>query len=75
MVLHDNFVCAINKQFTKIRIQSKEMKRSFRKDYSSQNDFAYFGIYPRAIDTVVPDYLTGSIHQRRLQTFRRQPRR
>jgi NADH dehydrogenase len=42
---------------------------------SIQNDFAYFGIDPRAIDQVVPDYLTGSIHQRRLQTFRRQPRR
>ena len=42
---------------------------------SSQNGFAYFGIYPRAIDAVVPDYLTGSVHQRRLQSFRRQPRR
>jgi NADH dehydrogenase len=42
---------------------------------SSQNGFAYFGIYPRAIDVVVPDYLTGSVHQRRLQSFRRQPRR
>ena len=42
---------------------------------SSKNGFAYFGIYPRAIDVVVPDYLTGSVHQRRLQSFRRQPRR
>ncbi len=42
---------------------------------SDQNGFAYFGIYPRSIDLVVSDYLTGSIHQRRLQTFRRQPRR
>jgi NADH dehydrogenase len=42
---------------------------------SSQDGFAYFGIYPRAIDVVVPDYLTGSVHQRRLQSFRRQPRR
>ncbi len=42
---------------------------------SSKNGFAYFGIYPRSIETVVPDYLTGSVHQRRLQTFRRQPRR
>ena len=37
---------------------------------TDRNGFAYFGIYPRAIDTVVPDYLTGSVHQRRLQTFR-----
>jgi uncharacterized protein YbjT (DUF2867 family) len=42
---------------------------------TSRNDFAYFGIDPRAIESVVPDYLTGSVHQRRLQTFRRQPRR
>jgi NADH dehydrogenase len=42
---------------------------------SSRNDFAYFGVYPRAIDQVVPDYLTGSPRQRRLQTLRRQPRR
>ena len=42
---------------------------------SDQNGFAYFGIDPRAIDLVVPDYLTGSVHQRRLQNFRRQPRR
>jgi len=42
---------------------------------SEQNGFAYFGIYPRAIDVVVPDYLAGSVHQRRLQSFRRQPRR
>jgi len=41
---------------------------------SSRNDFASFGIEPRAIDTVVPDYLAGSLHQRRLQAFRRQPR-
>jgi len=39
---------------------------------SSTNGFAYFGIYPRAHDLVVPDYLTGSLHQRRLQDFRRQ---
>ena len=42
---------------------------------SKQNGFRYFGIYPRAIDVVVPDYLTGSVHQCRLQSFRRQPRR
>lgn len=42
---------------------------------SSRNDFAYFHIEPRSIDLVVPDYLTGSIRQRRLQSFRRQPRR
>jgi NADH dehydrogenase len=41
---------------------------------SDRNDFACFGIEPRAIDTVVPDYLAGSLHQRRLQTFRQQPR-
>ncbi len=35
------------------------------------NGFAYFGIYPRPIDSVVADYLNGSIHQRRLQSFRR----
>jgi len=42
---------------------------------SSKNDFAYFGVYPREIKLVVPDYLTGSLHQRRLQAFRRQTRR
>lgn len=42
---------------------------------TEQNDFAYFGIEPCAIDMVVPDYLTGSIHQRRLQSFRRRSRR
>ncbi len=42
---------------------------------SEQNGFAYFSIDPRTIDVVVPDYLTGSVHQRRLQSFRRQPRR
>ena len=42
---------------------------------SSENGFAYFGIDPRSIDLVVPDYLTGSVHQRRLRTFRQQPRR
>lgn len=42
---------------------------------SNKNDFAYFHIDPRSIDLVVPDYLTGSIRQRRLQALRRQPRR
>jgi len=42
---------------------------------SDRNDFAYFHIDPRSIDLVVPDYLTGSIRQRRLQSLRRQPRR
>ena len=42
---------------------------------SDQNGFAYFGVEPVAIDLVVPDYLRGSSHQRRLQSFRRQPRR
>jgi len=42
---------------------------------SSRNDFEYFHVKPLSIDLVVPDYLTGSIKQRRLQTLRRQPRR
>jgi NADH dehydrogenase len=41
---------------------------------SEQKGFTCFGIYPRGIDTVVPDYLTGSTRQRRLQSFRRRPR-
>ncbi|HEY5774442.1 MAG TPA: complex I NDUFA9 subunit family protein [Xanthomonadales bacterium] len=41
----------------------------------SRNDFAYFHIQPRAIDQVVPDYLTGSLRQHRLHKLRRQPRR
>jgi len=41
---------------------------------TSQDGFVYFGIDPLAIDLVVPDYLSGSVHQRRLQSFRRQPR-
>lgn len=40
-----------------------------------QNGFTYFGIEPRSIETVVPDYLTGSLQQRRLQTCRERPRR
>ncbi len=39
------------------------------------NGFAYFGIAPRSIETVVPDYLVGSVHQRRLQALRSKPRR
>jgi uncharacterized protein YbjT (DUF2867 family) len=42
---------------------------------SERHDFTYFGIDPLAIGLVVHDYLTGSAHQRRLQTCRRQPRR
>ena len=42
---------------------------------SDNNDFAYFHVDPRSIDLVVPEYLSGSMHQRRLQTLRRQPRR
>ncbi len=50
--------------------------RSLQTDNTTEkNGFAYFGITPRAIDTVVPDYLTSSIRQRRLQTCREQPRR
>jgi NADH dehydrogenase len=41
---------------------------------SDENSFARFGVSPRSIDTVVPDYLVGSLHQRRLQTFRERPR-
>jgi NADH dehydrogenase len=42
---------------------------------SDRRDFARFNIDPKSIDLVVPDYLTGSIRQHRLQTLRRQPRR
>lgn len=42
---------------------------------TEQNGFAYFGIVPRSVETVVPDYLAGSVQQRRLQAYRRQPRR
>jgi uncharacterized protein YbjT (DUF2867 family) len=42
---------------------------------SDKNDFSYFHIEPLAIDLVVPDYLNGSLRQRRLQTARRQPHR
>lgn len=49
--------------------------RSLQVDNTSErNDFAQFGIYPRSIDVVVPDYLSGSIHQRRLGSFRQRPR-
>jgi NADH dehydrogenase len=55
---------------------SRDNYQSLKTDnISNQNGFAYFGVYPRAINVVVPDYLTGSVHQRRLQNFRRQPRR
>jgi NADH dehydrogenase len=39
-----------------------------------QHDFAYFGIEPRPVELVVPYYLNGSSHQRRLGSFRRLPR-
>jgi len=42
---------------------------------SDKNDFSYFHIEPRSIDLVVPDYLSGSLRQRRLSSCRRQPRR
>ena len=42
---------------------------------SDKNDFSYFHIEPRSIDMVVPDYLNGSLRQRRLQTLRRQQHR
>lgn len=40
---------------------------------SEKNDFAAFGLEPKSIDLVVPEYLNGSIHQRRLWAFRRRP--
>ena len=50
--------------------------RSLQTDNTTdKNGFAYFGVTPRSIDTVVPDYLTSSIRQRRLQACREQPRR
>ena len=42
---------------------------------SDKNDFSYFQIEPLDIDLVVPDYLNGSLRQRRLTTARRQPHR
>jgi len=55
---------------------SRDNYRSLQTDNTArQNGFAYFGIYPRTIDTIVPDYLTSSVRQRRLQGFRRQARR
>lgn len=55
---------------------SMDNYRSLQTDNTTdKNGFAYFGITPRSIDTVVPDYLTGTVQQRRLQGFRRQPRR
>lgn len=39
---------------------------------SSEDGFSYFGIEPRSIGLEVPYYLTGSLHQRRLGSFRRQ---
>lgn len=55
---------------------SMDNYRSLQTDNTTdKNGFAYFGITPRSIDTVVPDYLTSSVHQRRLQAFREQSRR
>jgi len=55
---------------------SMDNYRSLQTDNTTEtNGFAYFGIAPRSIDTVVPDYLTGSVQQRRLQACREQPRR
>lgn len=39
---------------------------------SDESGFSYFGIDPRSIDVEVPYYLTGSDHQRRLGSFRKQ---
>jgi NADH dehydrogenase len=41
---------------------------------SDRNDLACFGIDARAVEQTVPDYLAGSVHQRRLSAFRKQPR-
>ena len=41
---------------------------------SDDNGLKRLGITPRAIDTVVPDYLVGSLRQRRLQSFRKRSR-
>ena len=50
--------------------------QSLKTDNTSDNNgFAYFHVNPRSIDLVVPDYLCGSMRQRRLQALRRQPRR
>ncbi len=55
---------------------SMDNYRSLQTDSTTRQDgFACFGIAPRSIDTVVPDYLTGSVRQRRLQACRRQSRR
>ncbi|MGD8383924.1 MAG: complex I NDUFA9 subunit family protein [Lysobacterales bacterium] len=40
-----------------------------------ENGFAYFGIEPRGIEAVVPEYLRGSVRQCRLQSLRRRARR
>jgi uncharacterized protein YbjT (DUF2867 family) len=42
---------------------------------SSNNGFEYFGIEPLGVDMVVPDYLTGTARQRRLNNCRRRPQR
>ena len=50
--------------------------QSLKTDNISQSDgFSYFGVTPRSIDMVVPFYINGSVHQHRLQNFRRLPRR
>jgi NADH dehydrogenase len=49
--------------------------RSLKTDnVSDENGFARFGVTPRSIDTVVPDYLSGSLRQRRLKNFRERSR-
>jgi uncharacterized protein YbjT (DUF2867 family) len=42
---------------------------------SDQDGFNYFGIDPRSIELEVPSYLNGSVHQRRLSSFRRKSNR
>ena len=50
--------------------------QSLKTDNISQSDgFSYFGVTPRSIDMVVPFYINGSVHQHRMQNFRRLPRR
>ena len=54
---------------------SMDNYRSLQTDNTTkQNGFIHFGIAPRSIETVVPDYLGGSVHQQRLQAIRARPR-
>ena len=55
---------------------SMDNYRSLQTDnITDKNGFKYFGIAPRSLETVVPDYLNGSVQQQRLQACREQTRR